>query len=229
MSIPKLPEQLPTWLPPLLVFAPLLWKLASYKPFEAAVDRLLVKWISERPKRILARRLTPDELQTLLRAGREEVETLAILIRNEYEADRVSVMEYQPEPSGVLTVTCLAEARTDLTPSVRGWDGQVVPPDMRLLLDQVHRQPGRVLYVPDVRLLEQAEIRRRFQDYATRSVFFQTIARADGSAGAMLAIAWTTPHFCDASACAALAQSGRVLAALLRLVWTHRTLALGST
>lgn len=196
--------------------------LSKVKFVETLLDEELKRWLASRPRRQLSRRVSDEELKRILTSEREELETLCLLLQREYQADRVTVMEYHcPKAPLRPTATCTVEVRAPRISSVRAqFQKTPLSPELWSQVEQVHATGCRCLYVPDARLLDSAETRRTLVASGVRSAYYQSLPTLPGTCGGMLSISWAEPGAqLSEEDLAALHFSARTLAAVLRSIW----------
>ena len=207
--------------------------LGNWKMFQTLGEKLgdaAIRWLETRPKRRLARRVPDEEQQALVLSHEQaEAETLVNILRSEYRADRVTLVEYDcPKDLALPTLaTCRYESCDRAMPSVR-WTVQslALEPEAWAWVLEIYSSPSRYLFVPDVLMLSNAVVRSQLLRSGVRSGYYQALPATAGHCGALLALSWVTPipslHPDDL---AGLQFSARLLGALQRTLWAFRLAA----
>lgn len=170
--------------------------LALYKTelqayFKAKVSHLKVFF-----QRFAAgRRLSLKEEKEILNAGLDGLDTLVWYLRDEYQCDRVTIVEYEKQDDGSRLATCLSEARVGGMPTVeRDLQSERVHPDVWAELERIHSLEGHRHFVPDAHLVEIAAMRDALLKYGVYSGFYQSLPMPDGKCRALLSLSWHEPH-----------------------------------
>jgi hypothetical protein len=205
--------------------------LGNWKMFQTLGEKAgeaAIRWLETRPQRRLARRVPDVQQQALvLRHEQAEAETLVNILRAEYQADRVTLVEYDCPKDAPTLATCRYESCGPAMPSVR-WTIQslALEPEAWAWVQEIYSLPSRYLFVPDVLRLSNGAVRSQLLRSGVRAGYYQALPATAGHCGALLAISWGTPlaslHPDDL---AALQWSGRLLGALQRTLWAFRLAA----
>ena len=202
-----------------------IWIL-KYEPVQKTLTTWMEELVKRRPSRVLARRLTDEELAVLSESAEVEVENLTWLIHAEYGATRVTLTEYEIHKDGNWTASILAETREAGAPSVRpGCDKRKLTVEMRAFAERINALPTRSFFLPDARLYEEPVIKKLLLDYGTRSAFYTVFPTASGLPGALLSVTWESGKELTPLAHVGLSFSAKALAGLLRISWAHRAVA----
>ena len=182
--------------------------------FKAWCKRVYARWVLPD----VARRVSEAELKQILASGLVGLETLLLLLLKEYQADRVTVMEYS-EKDGSHLATCVVEVREAHMPSIQYlYQYTVLPPGLWTALEHIHAQPGRWRYVPDAQLEDNVPLRAVLTSSGVYSAYYQSLPAANGQPMAMLALSWGQPHELTAVQIAALKNSGIACATVWQLM-----------
>lgn len=168
--------------------------------------------------RHIARRVTETELKTILGSGLQGLKTLLLIQLSEYQADRVTVTEYE-EKAGSRLATCVVEVRQAEMNSVQDSLQQTkVDPALWDELLRIHHLPTRACFVPDARLLDIAPMRDALLNSGVWSAYYQSLPNSAGQPRALLAISWHREHLLTDEQLRALRLSGIACATVLLLM-----------
>ena len=107
--------------------------------FKACGKRLYARFVLPD----VARRVTDAELKAILASGMAGLKTMLLVLLKEYEADRVTVMEYRTGKDGH-TATCVAEVRSADMPSIEYlFQNTPLPAGLWTAFEHIHAQAGR--------------------------------------------------------------------------------------
>jgi len=203
--------------------------LGKWKMFQSWGDKLsdlafrsVEKWLTERPKRQLLRRLPDDEINQVLLHEAEEVETLILILKAQHNADRVTLIEFEwpKDVSQPALATCLHEQREPRVSAIRQqYQKRPLEAAIQAWVQEIFGSPSRCCYIPDTARLENTTVRSQLLRFGVRSAYYLALPDSSGRCGALLTMSWATPTPVSAADQAALQNTGRILAALQRTLW----------
>jgi len=203
--------------------------LGKWKMFQTAGEKLSdlairwgEKWLTERPKRRLRRRLPDEEIDRVLLHEAEEVETLILILKAQHNADRVTLIEYEwpQDVSQPVLATCLHEQREPRVSAIRQqYQRRALEPAMQAWVQEIFGSPLRCCYIPDTAQLENTIVRSQLLRFGVRSAYYQALPDSSGRCGALLTLSWATLTPVSAADQDALRNTVRLLAALQRTLW----------
>ena len=195
--------------------------VTKMKIFENWLDEYLKRWVAKRSAQLApAVQRPPDDFWAkALTSGRSELETLCLYIKQEYQVDRITVMEYE-RVNNRLLATCIVEERTARMPSVRAaFQKAPMLPEIEAEIYRVHSLDCHCLFVPVARLVELPAMRAALVASGVSSAYYQTLPATAGHAGGLLSLSWQEERQLTPQDLAALHLSAFGLVGVLRMLW----------
>ena len=134
--------------------------------------------------------LTEKQLKEMTSSSFDATEASLYLLMGEYDAQRVTIMEYEAQDGGGALATCLVQARANDMPSVRDYQKTPISPELFheiLNIEQLHH---RLRYVSDARVQDVAALRAAMLKLGALSAYYQIISQPMQRPIRLLAFSW---------------------------------------